>query len=110
MRAVQRAAVDRALAAADPDLARRHLRLVAALDGEEAATPLALSLAVTLAVATEGRRRPAPATPPTPGAAADDPAVRGGAVAVARFDRSLGAVAASADLPRGALRRALAPL
>lgn len=108
MRAVQRAAVDRALAAADPALARRHLRLVAALDGEAAGDPLTVSLAATLAVAADGRARPTPATPPTPGAPADDLAVRGGAVAVARFDRSLGAVATSADLPRAAVRRALA--
>ncbi|MFB6167391.1 MAG: hypothetical protein ABEJ43_00930 [Haloferacaceae archaeon] len=104
MSVVQRAAVDRACSADDPALARRHLRLVAALDGVESADPLTVSLAVV----ADLRSRPAPPTPPTPGTPVDDPAVRGGAVAVARFGRSLDAVAASADLPRAAVREALA--
>ena len=110
MRPVQRAAVDRALSTSDPALARRHLRLVAAVDGEASTDPLAASLAASLVVSAGEQSAPAPPTPPTPGASADDPAVRGGAVAVARFDRSLAAVAARADLPRAAVRRALAPI
>jgi hypothetical protein len=99
--------VDRALTADDVRTARRHLRLVAALDGAEPAGPLATAAAVTLAVgATAERARPP--TPPTPGGRADDAAVRGGAVAVARFDRSLDRVAACAGLSRAAVRRALA--
>jgi hypothetical protein len=100
---IQAAAVDRALSTADPALARRHLRLVAALDGTETGDPLAVSLAATLAVAAGAPDSSAPATPPTLGGSVDESAVRGGAVAVARFDRSLGTVAASADLPRAAV-------
>lgn len=108
MRPVQRAAVDRALSTSDPDLARRHLRLVAAVDDEASTDPLAVSLAASLVVAAGERSAPAPPTPPTPGRPVDEAAVRGGAVAVARFDCSLAAVAARADLPRAAVRRALA--
>lgn len=107
MRPIQRAAVDRALSATDPALARRHLRLVAAVDGEETTDPLAISLAATLAVATGETAPPVPPTPPTPGRGLDEAAVRGGAVAVARFDCSLAVVATRADLPRAAVRRAL---
>jgi hypothetical protein len=78
---------------------------VAALDDAASSDPLALSLAATLAVAADGRPRP---TPPTPGAPADALAVRGAALAVGRFDRSVDAVATGADLPRAAVRRALA--
>jgi hypothetical protein len=104
---VQAAAVDRALTADDPRTARRHLRLVAALDGTTPAGPLATAAAVTLAVGATAER-PGPPAPPTPGARADDPAVRGAAVAVARFDRSLDAVTTGTGLPRAAVRRALA--
>jgi hypothetical protein len=105
---IQAAAVDRALSADDSALARRHLRLVAALDGASSSDPLTVSLTTVLAIAADARPRAAPSTPPTPGPSVDDSAVRGGALAVARFDRSLDAVAAGADLPHGAVRRALA--
>lgn len=107
MRPIQRAAIDRALSATDPAFARRHLRLVAAVDGEETTDPLAISLAATLAVATNKTAPPVPPRLPTPGRGVDQAAARGGAVAVARFDCSLAAVATRADLPRAAVRRAL---
>lgn len=107
MRTVQSAAVDRALTCDDPALARRHLGLVAALEGTDpAGAPLSVAAAATLAAtATAPPRVPAP---PTPDGRDDDPAVRGAALAVARFDRPLDRVATAAALPHAAVRRALA--
>lgn len=111
MRAVQSAAVDRALTCDDPALARRHLGLVAALEeADPAGGPLSVAAAATLVVTAPAPAPPRVPAPPTPGGRDDDPAVRGAALAVARFDRSLDRVATAADLPRAAVQRALAHL
>lgn len=105
MRAVQSAAVDRALTCGDPALARRHLRLVAALDGVD---PAAGALPVAAAALCTSAPAPRVPTAPTPAARDDDAAVRGAALAAARFDRSPDRIASAADLPIAAVRRALA--
>lgn len=120
--AVQAAAVDRALAADDSSVARRHLALVAAVDhlrGTSGGTDrLATAAAALLAVrATGGPTTVAhlePPTPPSPG----DPsprtgsthrlAVDGAAVAHRRFGAPVGRLADCAGVPRAAVRSALA--
>lgn len=102
---VQSAAVDRALTAGDPAVAREHLRLVAALETTAGAGPFATATAVTLVLGAMARSDVS--TPSTPGRDRDPAAVRGGALAIARFGRSLDGVAAATNLPPGALRSAL---
>jgi hypothetical protein len=103
-----RAAADRALAARDPETARRHLRLVAAVEDAGAGrSALATAVAATL-VARGVAGGDGPPRPPTPGVTPHRLAVRGAALAVARDDRPLARLADVADLPRAAVRRALA--